>query len=64
MKWVGCLNHNLQLYPMRLQVNLLLLYHTGFASLWPLAAVAGAETHYIYMNMIFYEYELGGVPQS
>jgi hypothetical protein len=29
-----------------------------------IATVAGAEMHYIYTNLIFYEYEVDGMPQS
>ena len=34
------------------------------ASLWPIAAVAGAETLYICMKKTCYEYEGNGGPQS
>jgi len=40
------------------------IYQAEVASLWPLATVEGAKAFYIYMKYIFYEYELGGVPQS
>jgi hypothetical protein len=40
------------------------IYQAGIASLWPLAAVEGAETHYIWMKSTCYEYEVDGVPQS
>ena len=65
MRKVECLNHNIQNDTVNsyLTVNPI-IYHAGVASLWPLAAVAGAEMHYIYMNLIFYEYEVDGMPQS
>jgi hypothetical protein len=49
------------------RVNLLLwlfMYQIVVASLWPLAALEGDETHNIYMNLISYEYEVCGVPKS
>jgi hypothetical protein len=56
----NCVNLQLPLWALTVNPS---VYHAGFASLWPLAAVAGAETHYIYMNLIFYEYEVCRVPQ-
>ena len=56
MNWVGCLNHNMQHDTSQkpsesptatLTVNPS-INHAGVAPLQPLAAVAGAETHYIY----------------
>jgi hypothetical protein len=61
MKWMGCL------IPSETKTALTLnpsLYQVGVTTLIPIAAVAGAETHYIYMNLIFYEYEVDGMPQS
>ena len=48
-----------------LTVNPSILYHVGVASIWPLAAVACAETYYISMNLIFYEYDkpIGASPR-
>jgi hypothetical protein len=67
MRRVECLNHNIQhdtsQSPTALTLNPI-TYHAGVASLWPLAAVAGAETHDMYTNLIFYEYEVDGMPQS
>ena len=36
----------------------------GVASVWPLTTVEGAEILYICMRQTFYEYDLGGLPQS
>jgi hypothetical protein len=51
MKCVGCLNHNIHQHdtsqsPTALFVNPI-IYH-AWASLQPIAAEAGAESHYIY----------------
>jgi len=52
------------------QVNLLCCYVTPstyqveVVSSWPLATVEDAEAHYICMKLTWYEYEVGGVPQS
>jgi hypothetical protein len=63
---VECLNQNIQHDKVNSYLTVVnpIIYHAGVASLWPLAAVAGAKMHYIYMNLIFYEYEVDGMPQS
>jgi len=68
MKLVGCLNHSNLTHATSVELNphTLLLpppplwlwdpaYHVEVASLWPLAAVEGAETHYI---IYMYEVDL------
>ena len=72
MKCMRCLNHNLQHdaskkpseLPTTTTLPLQEQYQAGAAFLWPLATVVGAETLYIYMKLILYEYEVDGVPQS
>ena len=63
---VECLDHNIQHDKVNSYLTVVnpIIYHAGVASLWPLPAVAGAEMHYIYTNLIFYEYEVDGMPQS
>jgi hypothetical protein len=39
------------------------IQQAGIASLWPLATVEGADTHYICMKSTYYEYEVDGVPK-
>jgi hypothetical protein len=68
--WVGCLNHKnhnscslsycqLPVFYLPLPVQIL----GRVASLWPLAVVAGAETHYIYELDLLWPYEVDGMPQ-
>ena len=69
MKWVGCLNHNLQHATSERDSPISYCchcdsYQVRVASLWPLATVEDAETHYICMTLTWYEYEVGGEPQS
>ena len=70
MKGMGGLNHNLQ-HEKPQETHLLTLgtedvrpsiQQAGIASLWPLATVEGADTHYICMKSTYYEYEVDGVP--
>jgi hypothetical protein len=73
-KWMGCLKHILILThatsekPSESPIATLsvrpTIYQVGVASLWPLGTIDDAETHNMYMNLIFYEYELGGVPHN
>jgi hypothetical protein len=65
MKWMGCLNHNIHLNPSETPSEsptaisrwVCILMTTGRSSrCW--------NALYICMNLIFYEYALGGVPQS
>ena len=70
--WVGCLNHKnhnscslsycqLPVFYLPLPVQIL----GRVASLWPLAAVAGVETHYIYeLDLVLWPYEVDGMPHS
>jgi hypothetical protein len=73
MKWVSCSYHNLQHIasekPRELPTATSVCetnhtYQAVVSSLWPLAAVAGAETHYICIEQSFYEYEVCGVSQT
>ena len=64
IKWVRCLNHNPQhdtsQNPTDSPTSPAIV---RVASLWPLATVAGAETHYMYIKAICYEYIKGvGLP--
>jgi hypothetical protein len=72
MKCMQCPNHNVQHDPSEnpsdspttaTETSLRpSIYQCGVASLWSLAAVEGTETHYIYMKMIWHEYEVYAVP--
>ena len=71
MKCVGCINYNLQHItcekPRESPIATLTVnpsIQVGVASIWSLATVERAETQYICMNSICYEYEVGGMPQS
>jgi len=74
MKWVRCLKHILQHDPSEKPSDSptsagftfpMSRYQYGVASLWPgCSTVAGAELHYICMKSTFYEYEVGGGPQT
>jgi hypothetical protein len=69
MKGMGCLKHILtHTIPVKNQVSLLpkVAHHISgcVASLWPLATTDDAETHYICMMKIWYEYEVDRVPQT
>jgi hypothetical protein len=70
MMWVGCLNHILEkprespttIPPPWLTVTVRpnMLDQAGVPFLWPVAAVKGTETLYMYMKKTCYEYEVGG----
>jgi hypothetical protein len=73
MKWVRCSYHiTYSTLQVRNRENLLLLpvdvrpiiHQVRVASLWPLAALEGAETLYVCMIKTSYEYELEMVLQS
>ena len=73
MKWVGCLNQNLkhdtsQTPTESPTANSAIMrpsiYQVGVASLQPLKALKGVETHYICMKWTCCEYDVVGVPQS
>jgi hypothetical protein len=72
MKCVGCLKHipthatseNPRELPTATLTVRPSIYQVGVASLWPLATVAGAKTHYICIYQSFYDYEVCGVSQN
>ena len=69
MKWVGGLNHKIHCdsnsYSQEIHSRVPeSIYKAGATSLWPIATVAGAEVHYIWIKKTSYEYEVGGGSQS
>ena len=62
MKWVGCLNYTKQHDPSEKPSESPTA--TATAAICLIATIEGAETHYIRMKTICYEYEVGGAPQS